>query len=175
MPKNSFDAKASWSTAFEKSQHVKAKDDGQENQETKDNISYFGFQEEVINQWHACIKQCRPYGSINILRLDPWVITFHVWNGIGNKSFELSIEVVVHVILLDYVLQLLADVILVANFFKEGAVIDGQDWAIYDLDAGGSWTWLIGVQEDTKGLAAYSIYSRRKQVFFTVAVALFRH
>ena len=175
MPKNSFDAKASWSTAFEKSQHVKAKDDGQENQKTENNIAHSSFQEEVINQWHACIKQCRPDGSINILRLDPWVITFHVWNGIGNKSFELSIEVVVHVILLNYVLQLLADVILVANFFKEGAVIDGQDWAIYDLDAGGGWTRLIWVQEDTKGLAAYSIYSRRKQVFFTVAVALFRH
>ena len=57
----------------------------------------------------------------------------------------MSIEVVVHVILLDYVLQLLADVILVANFFKEGAVIDGQDWSIYDLDAGGGWTRLIGI------------------------------
>ena len=175
MPKNSFDAKASWSTAFEKSQHVKAKDDSQENQETKDNISYSGFQEEVINQWHACIKQCRPDGSINILRLDPWVITFHIWNGIGNKSFELSIEVIIHVILLDYVLQLLADVILVGNFFKKGAITDGQDWAVYDLDAGGSRTRLIGVQEDTEGLAIHSIDSRRKQVFFTVTVALFRH
>ena len=175
MPKNSFDAKASWSTAFEKSQHVKAKDDGQENQKTKNNIAHSSFQEEVINQWHACIKQCRPDGSINILRLDPWVITFHVWNGIGNKSFELSIEVVVHVILLNYVLQLLADVILVADFFKEGAVIDGQDWAADDLDSGRGRTRLKRIQEDTEGLAAYSIYGRRKQVFFTVAVALFRH
>ena len=175
MPKNSFDAKASWSTALEKSQHVKAKDDGQENQETKNNIAHSSFQEEVINQWHACIKQCRPDGSINILRLDPWVITFHVWNGIGNKSFELSIEVIIHVILLDYVLQLLADVILVGNFLKEGAITDGQDWAVYDLDAGGSRTRLIGVQEDTEGLTIYSIDSRRKQVFFTVTVALFRH